>query len=238
MEITLTDCIIEITRKCNLSCEHCLRGDAENVDIDLSYIDRLFQSTNYISCLTITGGEPALNIEAIRYIYDCIIRYDVKIGNFFLVTNGLLNQTELLIEVIKLYEICRDNEITSVAISHGFFHGYDLDEIKSPLKYLKFFEDTKNDPDYDFVIPEGRGEDCSYMEKDEIDYPLTYTCYDSDVIDDDSEITIDNMFYLNAKGDIVTNCDWSYQTQEKQKLANITEKNWIKKLIEKGERID
>ena len=27
--------IIEVTRRCNMSCPHCLRGDAQNVDMDL-----------------------------------------------------------------------------------------------------------------------------------------------------------------------------------------------------------
>ena len=33
--------VIEITRRCNMCCAHCLRGDAENVDIQEKYINAL-----------------------------------------------------------------------------------------------------------------------------------------------------------------------------------------------------
>ena len=34
--------IIEITRRCNLQCDHCLRGNAESIDLDITTIDTLF----------------------------------------------------------------------------------------------------------------------------------------------------------------------------------------------------
>lgn len=30
---------IEVTRRCNMCCAHCLRGDAESIDIQEKYID-------------------------------------------------------------------------------------------------------------------------------------------------------------------------------------------------------
>lgn len=29
---------IEVTRRCNMCCAHCLRGDAENIDIQEKYM--------------------------------------------------------------------------------------------------------------------------------------------------------------------------------------------------------
>lgn len=36
--------VIEITRRCNMCCAHCLRGDAENVDIQEKYINAFLDS--------------------------------------------------------------------------------------------------------------------------------------------------------------------------------------------------
>ena len=33
MEIYVESLVIEVTRRCNMRCEHCLRGDAQNLDI-------------------------------------------------------------------------------------------------------------------------------------------------------------------------------------------------------------
>ena len=55
---------IEVTRRCNMCCAHCLRGDAENIDIQEKYIDAFldsFEKGACISSLTFTGGEISLN---------------------------------------------------------------------------------------------------------------------------------------------------------------------------------
>jgi MoaA/NifB/PqqE/SkfB family radical SAM enzyme len=45
MQITSVDSVvIEITRRCNMCCAHCLRGDAEAVDIQEKYIDAFLDS--------------------------------------------------------------------------------------------------------------------------------------------------------------------------------------------------
>lgn len=67
--------VIEITRRCNMCCAHCLRGDAENVDIQEKYIDAFldsFSNGGYIGTIIFTGGEISLNIPAIRYILKAV----------------------------------------------------------------------------------------------------------------------------------------------------------------------
>ena len=81
----LENLVVEITRQCNLSCEHCLRGDSENLDIDLKYIETLFNKIDYISILTISGGEPSLKGKQISQIVELAKQYDVDIGNFYII---------------------------------------------------------------------------------------------------------------------------------------------------------
>lgn len=67
-KVVFNQLIIEVTRRCNMECGHCLRGDAQNADILLSAIDGVLDQTEAIGRLIITGGEPTLNLEAIQYI--------------------------------------------------------------------------------------------------------------------------------------------------------------------------
>ena len=83
--------VIEVTRRCNMCCAHCLRGDAEAVDIQERYIDAFldsFANAGYISSLTFTGGEISLNIPAIRYTLNAVRERNISVGSFYMVTNG------------------------------------------------------------------------------------------------------------------------------------------------------
>ena len=33
--------ILEVTRRCNMCCAHCLRGEAENIDMQKETIDKV-----------------------------------------------------------------------------------------------------------------------------------------------------------------------------------------------------
>ena len=57
---------IETTRRCNMQCEHCMRGDAQNKDMSMETLDRLFRRLGRIIEIVPTGGEPALNPGCLR----------------------------------------------------------------------------------------------------------------------------------------------------------------------------
>ena len=40
---------VELTRRCNLSCEHCLRGEAQDINITSEIIDKAFEQIQGIS---------------------------------------------------------------------------------------------------------------------------------------------------------------------------------------------
>ena len=37
---------VEITRKCQLKCAHCMKGEAQNIDMSVEVIDKLLESVN------------------------------------------------------------------------------------------------------------------------------------------------------------------------------------------------
>lgn len=80
----------ELTRKCNLRCAHCFRGEPQKKDIDYNVIDRALNEVNYIETLNCTGGEPLLNIDAIKYIVDFVIEKRINVRWFTITTNGTI----------------------------------------------------------------------------------------------------------------------------------------------------
>lgn len=43
-KIAIDHLLVEITRKCQLRCAHCLRGDAQNINMSPKIIDKLLES--------------------------------------------------------------------------------------------------------------------------------------------------------------------------------------------------
>ena len=102
---------IEVTRRCNMCCAHCLRGDAESIDIQEKYIDAFldsFETGAYISSLTFTGGEISLNIPAIRYTLNAVKERNISVGNFYMVTNGKAvdKMAELALASLEWWNYC------------------------------------------------------------------------------------------------------------------------------------
>lgn len=82
-KIVFNQLTVEITRKCNMACAHCLRGDAENVDLTNMDIDGVLDQAEAIGRLIITGGEPLLNLRAMQHLTNGIARRGIRLGDSF-----------------------------------------------------------------------------------------------------------------------------------------------------------
>ena len=51
MLLHLKHLLLEATRKCNMACPHCMRGDAEDLSMDYAVLDRIFEDTRPIDHL-------------------------------------------------------------------------------------------------------------------------------------------------------------------------------------------
>lgn len=123
---------IEVTRKCNLKCKHCCRGEAQNLDIELCYIDQIFNFVGYVKTLIVTGGEPAMNIAAVEHINDVIRQKGVYVESISMVTNGMYKFDELC-RVTRL--LCdASHGIWAISVSTDKYHNTERQTIMTALK--------------------------------------------------------------------------------------------------------
>lgn len=113
-KVVFNQLAVEITRRCNMACGHCLRGDAENVDLTGMDIDSVLDQAEAIGRLIITGGEPVMNLRAIQHLSNGIARRGIPLMRVQIITNGLIYE-ERLVALAK-----RFSEITRLTQVHGY----------------------------------------------------------------------------------------------------------------------
>lgn len=225
-KLHLNEFVIEITRKCNMKCAHCLRGDAQKRDIHKEYITKTLEDVSSIGSLTITGGEPTLNIPAIRFILDELKRLEIPVGYFYMVVNGRktcqsIEFLHLLIEMY-MYQDEKDECLPMIQMSNDKYHSHpnEQKESKEFLSMLSFFSCRDDEYKMSNIIAEGRGYDLGGFKS--LDYSKEVY-----VNEYEDTIEVDTMIYLNAKGQICNNCDYSYETQDNLYLFDINETSFF-----------
>jgi hypothetical protein len=205
-----------------MQCEHCLRGDAENCDMPVKYIDKLLEQVEGIYSVTFSGGEPSLATDIIEYFLNKCKENNIYIGAFYIATNGLDISERFVITCLKLYAYSDDKEMCLVHVSNDGYHAYENRYNTELLDGLAFFNRKfKEESSYDFnVLSEGRGKYINNNNPLYIDKIKT--------IDDFEDANI----YLNCKGNIINGCDWSYDSQDEAEniLCNVAD---LSDLLEK-----
>ena len=152
-----------------------------------------------------------------------------------MVTNAKKVSNEFLKAVINLYCYCDEKDQCSLEISCDGYHDELNQENLDMLQVFKFtgFKSEMGEFYDDRLVLEGRAEynyGCGHdnnFSKFEIDYFDTSTNIYSEG---------EALIYLNAIGDIVSNCNLSYETQREKNviICNVTDKNFnLLKSIEK-----
>ncbi|MDH6309449.1 hypothetical protein M2451_002665 [Dysgonomonas sp. PFB1-18] len=203
---------IEITRKCNMLCSHCMRGDAQNLDIRHSNIRNVLKHIRCIGHFNITGGEPSLNIKAIRYILKQVELFEIEVYEFYIVTNGSKSSLsdEFIAICSKLYDYQQKKNMSGnfrmLEMSDDCFHDNRFHaEIIEKLSCYPFFG-LRGQADYIFLFKEGRS--CSGNQNHI--HPLTLN----------EGNHLEGNVYLNAEGMILSNGDLSYQRQTGNELCH------------------
>ena len=216
----IQDLIIEVTRKCNMSCEFCLRGEPQKKNITYKTMFNFFKNNNIkeVNCITFSGGEPTLNLKGMKDCLQICKDLNVSVYNFYVAINGTKVEEEFLYFLVSMYNYCAENEFSLVQVSTGYPYDYaqNEDEVKK-LECFKFFS-KKSPTNYSYYINEGRAIEFNRLngvEGREIGEPEPLEIEDDQINEP--------YLYLNAKGDILTDCDYSYKSQNKFKIGNVNE---------------
>ena len=143
--------MIEVTRKCNLKCKHCMRGETQNCELSYNVIDNLLDRMNGVEMLAFTGGEPLLAIDKIEYILNGIMKRNIIVCEMQIITNGTCFN-ENMVDIFKQfhnymknwYERIYEKEFTTnyikshlqFAISSDKYHETDSDGLYNHINSL------------------------------------------------------------------------------------------------------
>ena len=214
-QIGIGSLVVEVTRACNMCCDHCLRGDAQNMNMKNEFITTLLTQVESIETVTFTGGEPSLNVESIEFFLSEAKRLRVIIGSFYIATNGKAINEDFVMACIKLYAYSEDKEMCRVDVSNDMYHMAEGNYNTELLDGLSFFNRKFQEENYDYdlgrrTLNEGRAAEfiCNGVEN---------TVEEITTKDEFREADI----YLNCEGDIINGCDWSYNNQPNYKLCKL-----------------
>lgn len=104
-KVTLGGLSVQLTHRCDMRCGHCMRGEAEDRDINLDDVDALLEQVEIINSLELTGGEPLLNVGAINHIAYGIAKRGILLFRLQIVTNGLLYDEEFVKAIKRFRQI-------------------------------------------------------------------------------------------------------------------------------------
>ncbi len=213
MEIGIDNLILEVTRRCNMHCAHCLRGDAQNLDISKKTIKQLIDSVSYIGTVTFSGGEPTLNLPAIQYFFEYAEKQGKLPYSFYVVTNGKENQEELALLLLKWYGKMEEKDIWGVAQSVDIYHDSESDPEESILRGLSFYRSDKEHSGYYKLIAEGRSED------DPDARPLA----DWELNVPEPEDGRFEQLYVAANGNLFYSCDASFDHVDEDAVYKVSD---------------
>ncbi|MBQ6282954.1 MAG: radical SAM protein [Bacilli bacterium] len=119
MKFILHDLAIETTRRCNLRCEHCMRGESQNIDASKEIIDMILNNDEIkrIDHICFSGGEPTLNPNIIIYAINKIITENIDVLEIVMVTNGQIFNKDL-VEAFNRFNEYRNQRIKKQLTAH------------------------------------------------------------------------------------------------------------------------
>src|SRR5512133_3627311 len=121
-KLVIDDLMFEVTRRCNMKCQHCLRGGAQRVDMPTAVIKAALVGVSQLGTVSFTGGEPMLRPNIITAIFDEIHRRKIELHSFWMATNGKIFDDAFVLRLIRAYAKCMDlcgEFYGGVSVSHG-----------------------------------------------------------------------------------------------------------------------
>ena len=208
--------VLETTRHCNMKCAHCLRGAARREQMPQETLYKLFRQLRgvYVGDIMFSGGEPTLRPDIVRDVRHNMHRFGCW-GFCSVMTNGKIHRRsrEFLQEFALLRGLCEEPDLCSIQISNDIWHDCSkrLQYMAEDLGYeFVSLSDYRNDR-YDSLIDQGRAHDnqmASGRQQGDSAISMAYN-------------HLDGSLYVNARGELIAGCDWSYRNQGAHRICTV-----------------
>lgn len=226
--------ILEITRRCNMRCDHCMRGAVQRLDMSYGTMWNALKNIEHISTLTITGGEPSLRPQALRDLWNILLSRGIHVGSFYVVTNAksTYKRLEFLEALDKLHQWCDEPDGCTLCVSQDQYHNSErLVNMKHYAgNYVsecgetywvdrEYFRPEQRTAPIEKVIDDGRAKELQLgSSKARIQEPWeVYRDSSGDLCIQDNEI------YIAANGNVTSCCDMSYKRIDAECIGNVNE---------------
>lgn len=159
IKVRLNKLIIEMTRRCNAQCMHCMRGDAQDKDISIETINNIFKNDDHeivdIDNLFLTGGEVFLS-QTLEYLLNYLTENNIKVNHLGICINGLVYNYS----AIDLLNILFTRGVDVYLETYDDqFHSSIPAENKEQLLKLPYYKYYENSLDDEEVCNIGRARD-------------------------------------------------------------------------------
>ena len=231
--------IFEITRKCNMSCQHCMRGEAESKSITKEVIDKALDQVELILNLVLTGGEPFIEPEMIDYLFTGIIKRKIPLLKVLCMTNGKILNKEIAHSFNKIgnyiYKNCPDQSnkkavrtLVQITISNDKYHDK-VDFTKVTTFYRKYLNDhciivKEKLKENERVLNMGKAEELPEKKR------YSITPYRVEIDEEYQAITTG--IQIGHDGKVLIGEDSSYQQQDTYNYGNIFDRSIYKLLLD------
>lgn len=206
--INVFSLIVETTRRCNMSCDMCLRGAAENHTIPMETIEAISKELGVVSSITPTGGEPFLAPDETVAVLETFRENDAS--SAFISTNGSVSpfspDGSRIMDAFSVYREMYE-EVSEIRVSIDDYHGYIEAAPWRMLSCVSFDSGAKNN-----IIDRGLASEFGIGTSSKTENCLEINWVDVDELTDAVYIDID-MLYVNVHGYCFADCDLSYYMQ-------------------------
>lgn len=219
----ISNLTLEITRRCNLLCDHCLRGKAQPKDMSIQTMVDSLKLFDYIYTLIPTGGEPLIRPYCIENLIEAFYQSKTRICSIHMSTNGSTRycRNDNCIEILEAMKNYTEDESFYLRISNSNFHQQvRLTTFKDSM--LKEFKEKARNVgivcsvlDYTFqpdsLMNMGKAKNFGKRT------PSPHFSFDLE------NNSIDGTLHINVNGDIIADCDISYDEQIAYKVSTLEE---------------
>lgn len=235
--------IFEVTRKCNMNCPHCMRGDPQNVSITKEVVDATLDEIAALDRLFLTGGETFLEPEMIDYIIDGVIKRKIPVFRFGVVTNGIIKNPKIANSINKITQYIADNYadfidkkqlrmIGNITVSCDAYHD-PVDIVDTMKFYRKYLNDHSiiirekqyKEDEIEDIFFMGRAKNLTLKPNQRFRYKVAPFRLSFMEDENGKNMGIATTIQIGADGKILAGEDCSYEQQDKRNYGNVLEKH-------------